>query len=53
MLLYYAQIHGNQLEYDEDREIAKTNTINILDFVLNKDLEYHSRMVVAEDTMKY
>ena len=51
MLLYYAQIHGNQLEYDEDREIAKTNTINILDFVLNKDLEYHSRMVVAEDTM--
>ena len=30
MLLYYAQIHGNQLEYEEDREIAKTNTINIL-----------------------
>ena len=51
MLLYYVQIHGNQLEYDEDREIAKTNTINILDFVLNKDLDYHSRMVVAEDTM--
>lgn len=51
MLLYYVQIHGNQLEYDEDREIAKTNTINILDFVLNKGLDYHSRMVVAEDTM--
>lgn len=51
MLLYYAQIHGNQLEYDEDREIAKTNTINILDFVLNKDLDYHSKMVVAEETM--
>ena len=51
MLLYYAQIHGNQLEYDEDREIAKTNTINILDFVLNKDLDYHSRMAVVEDTM--
>ena len=51
MLLYYAQIHGNQLEYDEDREIAKTNTINILDFVLNKDLDYHSKMVVAKETM--
>lgn len=51
MLLYYAQIHGNQLEYDEDREIAKTNTINILDFVLNKELDYHSKMVVAEETM--
>ncbi len=51
MLLYYAQIHGNQLEYDDDREIAKTNTINILDFVLNKDLDYHSKMVVSKDTM--
>lgn len=51
MLLYYAQIHGNQLEYDEDRKIAKTNTINILDFVLNKDLDYHSRMIVSEGTM--
>ena len=51
LLLYYAQIHGNQLEYDEDRKIAKTNTINILDFVLNKDLDYHSRMIVSEGTM--
>lgn len=51
MLLYYAQIHGNQLEYDEDREIAKTNTINILDFVLNKDLDYHSKMVLSKETM--
>lgn len=51
MLLYYAQIHGNQLEYDEDREIAKTNTINILDFILNKELDYHSKMVVGEQTM--
>ena len=51
MLLYYAQIHGNQLEYDCNREIAKTITINILDFVLNEELEYHSRMVVAKETM--
>ncbi len=51
MLLYYAQIHGNQLEYDEDREITKTNTINILDFVLNKDLDYHSKMVLSKEKM--
>lgn len=51
MLLYYVQIHTNQLEYDEYIEIAKTNTINILDFVLNKELDYHSRMVVKEENM--
>lgn len=32
MLLYYSQIHLNQLEYDDDREFAKTITINLLDF---------------------
>ena len=32
MLLYYAQIHLNQDEYDEKRELCKTVTINILDF---------------------
>lgn len=32
MLMYYAQIHLNQLEYNEKREFAKTITINILDF---------------------
>ena len=51
MLLYYVQIHANQLEYDEYRECVKTNTINILDFVLNKGLDYHSRMVVKEENM--
>ena len=51
MLLYYVQIHANQLEYDENRECAKTNTINILDFVWNKELEYHSKMVVKEGNM--
>lgn len=51
MLLYYAQIHGNQLEYEEYREIAKTMTINILDFVYTKAIDYHSRMVVKEERM--
>lgn len=32
MLMYYAQIHLNQLEYDNKREFAKTITINLLDF---------------------
>ncbi len=51
MLLYYVQIHANQLEYDEHREIVKTTTINILDFVLNKRLAYHSKMMVREENM--
>ena len=32
MLIYYAQIHANQLEYDKDRKVAKTVTINFVDF---------------------
>lgn len=32
MLMYYAQIHLNQLEYNDKREFAKTITINVLDF---------------------
>lgn len=32
MLMYYSQIHLNQLEYGDRREFAKTITINILDF---------------------
>ena len=40
MLMYYAQIHLNQLEYDEKREFAKTITINLLDFKYFKSQEY-------------
>lgn len=32
MLMYYAQIHLNQLEYDSKREFARTITINLLDY---------------------
>lgn len=49
MLLYYAQIHANQLEYDENREIVKTNTINLLDFIINNDMDYHYKMMVREE----
>lgn len=40
MLMYYAQIHLNQLEYDEKREFAKTITINVLDFKYFSSQEY-------------
>lgn len=40
MLMYYAQIHLNQLEYGNKREFAKTITINILDFKYFSSQEY-------------
>lgn len=40
MLMYYAQIHLNQLEYDKKREFTKTITINILDFKYFSSPEY-------------
>lgn len=40
MLMYYAQIHLNQLEYDEKREFAKTITINLLDYKYFSSKEY-------------
>lgn len=51
MLLYYVQIHVNQIEYEDNRKIAKTMTINILDFILNKDLNYHAKMLMNEKIM--
>lgn len=41
MLMYYAQIHLNQLEYGEKREFAKTITINLLDFIYFSSPEYN------------
>lgn len=41
MLMYYAQIHLNQLEHDEKREFAKTITINLLDFKYFSSPEYY------------
>ena len=51
MLLYYVQIHANQLEYDVHRKIVKTTTINILDFALNQELDYHCKMIIREGNM--
>lgn len=40
MLMYYAQIHLNQLEYSKEREFVKTITINIIDFPYFSSQEY-------------
>ena len=46
MLLYYAQIHANQLEYQDNRKPAKTVTINILDFDYLKSKEYFNKITI-------
>ena len=46
MLLYYAQIHSNQLEYQDNRKIAKTITINMLDFNYLKSENYFNKIVI-------
>lgn len=46
MLLYYAQIHSNQLAYQDNRKIAKTVTINLLDFDYLKSDDYFNKIVI-------
>ena len=50
MLLYYAQIHSNQLEYQDNRKIAKTITINILDFNYLKADNYFNKIAIPSKT---
>ena len=50
LLLYYAQIHGNQLEYENQDKEAETITINILDFNYFSSKEYHKIIKVRENT---
>lgn len=50
MLLYYAQIHSNQLEYKENRKIARTVTINLLDFNYLKSNNYFNKIVIPSKT---
>ena len=52
MLLYYAQIHSNQLEYEDNRTIAKTITINILDFNYLKSDQYFNKIVIPSKNEK-
>ncbi|MCI8470278.1 MAG: hypothetical protein HFJ35_02105 [Clostridia bacterium] len=46
MLLYYAQIHANQLEYQDNRKIARTITINILDFNYLESEHYFNKIEI-------
>lgn len=46
MLLYYSQIHLNQLEYDDNREFAKTITINLLDFNYFETTNYEKKITI-------
>ena len=52
LLLYYAQIRTNQLEQQENEGIAKTITINILDFEYFNSKEAHKKIKINEKTDK-
>lgn len=52
LLLYYAQIHTNQLEQQENEKIAKTITINILDFEYFNSKEAHKTIKINEKKNK-
>lgn len=49
MLMYYAQIHLNQLEYDKKREFARTVTINLLDFNVFSSSSYDKTIKIASN----
>lgn len=49
MLMYYAQIHLNQLEFNDDRELVKTITINLLDFKYFSSKEYEKIIKVQSN----
>lgn len=49
LLLYYAQIHANQLEQSEYSQIVKTITINILDFIYFSSNDYHKKILIRDN----
>ncbi len=46
MFLYYARGHTNQITYNDNRKIAKTVTINILDFNYFSSYNYHRKISI-------
>ena len=46
MLLYYAQIHSNQIEYQDNRKPTRTITINLLDFNYLNSKEYFNKITI-------
>lgn len=49
LLLYYAQLHANQLEHKEYKKIAKTITINMLDFKYFSSKQYHKKLLIKDN----
>lgn len=41
MLFYYAKIHSNQVMFNDNRKIARTITINIIDMKFFSSTKYH------------
>lgn len=52
MLIYYAQIHTNQLEHKYNKKIVKTITINILDFKYFISNSYHQKLSIKSNPDK-
>lgn len=52
MLIYYAQIHKNQLEHKNNKKIVKTVTINILDFKYFESINYHQKILIKSNPNK-
>lgn len=50
MLLYYAQIHSNQLEYQDNRIPSRTITINLLDFNYLNSNKYFNEITIPSKT---
>ena len=46
MFLYYARVHTSQITYNDNRKIAKTVTINILDFNYFSSYNYHRKISI-------
>ena len=46
LFLYYARVHTNQITYNDNRKIAKTVTINILDFNYFSSYNYHRKISI-------
>lgn len=46
MFLYYARVHTNQITYNDNRKIAKTVIINILDFNYFSSYNYHRKISI-------
>ena len=50
LLLYYCQVHTNQIEFNDNRKIAQTKTINILDSNYYSSFCYHKKIFITNPT---